>query len=175
MKPVALVADAMRDCSRRGDIVLDPFMGSGTTILAAERVGRRAYGLELDPALCRCRGTPLARFHQARRGSEGIRPDLRRGGGCSRLCQTAEAQMSKNREPPEACACRGNGPRQLRGRLWPAAQGASVQAGQSGNPKGRPKGAKNEATILRDILNQQIEIREGGRVTQGQRARRRCS
>jgi DNA modification methylase len=49
VKPVALVADAMRDCSRRGQIVLDPFMGSGTTIMAAERVGRRAYGLELDP------------------------------------------------------------------------------------------------------------------------------
>jgi DNA modification methylase len=49
VKPIALVADAMRDCSRRGDIVLDPFMGSGTTILAAERVGRRGYGLELDP------------------------------------------------------------------------------------------------------------------------------
>lgn len=49
VKPVALVADAMRDCSRRGDIVLDPFIGSGTTILAAERVGRRAYGLEIDP------------------------------------------------------------------------------------------------------------------------------
>jgi DNA modification methylase len=49
VKPVALVADAMRDCSRRGEIVLDPFMGSGTTILAAERVGRRAYGLEIDP------------------------------------------------------------------------------------------------------------------------------
>ena len=49
VKPVALVADAMRDCSRRGDIVLDPFMGSGTTILAAERIGRRAFGLEIDP------------------------------------------------------------------------------------------------------------------------------
>jgi DNA modification methylase len=49
VKPVALVADAMRDCSGRGDIVLDLFMGSGTTIMAAERVGRRAYGLELDP------------------------------------------------------------------------------------------------------------------------------
>jgi DNA modification methylase len=49
VKPVALVADAMRDCSRRGDIVLDPFIGSGTTIMAAERVGRRGYGLELDP------------------------------------------------------------------------------------------------------------------------------
>lgn len=49
VKPVALVADAIRDCSRRGEIVLDPFMGSGTTILAAERVGRRGYGLEIDP------------------------------------------------------------------------------------------------------------------------------
>jgi hypothetical protein len=48
-KPIALVADAMRDCSQRGNIVLDPFMGSGTTILAAERVGRRGYGLESDP------------------------------------------------------------------------------------------------------------------------------
>jgi DNA modification methylase len=49
VKPIALVADAIKDCSRRGDIVLDPFMGSGTTILAAEKVGRRAYGIELDP------------------------------------------------------------------------------------------------------------------------------
>jgi DNA modification methylase len=50
VKPVALVADAIRDCSRRGDIVLDPFMGVGTTILAADRIGRRARGIEIDPA-----------------------------------------------------------------------------------------------------------------------------
>ncbi len=49
VKPIALVADAMRDCSRRGKIVLDPFMGSGTTILAAQRSGRRAAGIEIDP------------------------------------------------------------------------------------------------------------------------------
>jgi DNA modification methylase len=49
VKPVALVADAMKDCTRRSDIVLDTFCGSGTTILAAERVGRRAYTLELEP------------------------------------------------------------------------------------------------------------------------------
>ncbi len=49
IKPVALVADAMKDCTRRGDIVLDPFLGSGTTIVAAERVGRRGFGLDLDP------------------------------------------------------------------------------------------------------------------------------
>jgi DNA modification methylase len=49
VKPVALVADAIKDCSRRGDIVLDPFCGSGTTIVAAEKTGRRAYAIEIDP------------------------------------------------------------------------------------------------------------------------------
>jgi hypothetical protein len=50
VKPVALVADAILDCSARGDIVLDAFLGSGTTVIAAERTGRRCYGIELDPA-----------------------------------------------------------------------------------------------------------------------------
>ena len=49
VKPVALVADAIRDCSRRGDIVLDAFGGSGTTLIAAERAGRRGYAMEIDP------------------------------------------------------------------------------------------------------------------------------
>jgi DNA modification methylase len=48
-KPVRLVADAILDCSARGDVVVDAFLGSGTTIIAAERTGRRCYGLELDP------------------------------------------------------------------------------------------------------------------------------
>ena len=48
VKPVSLVADAIRDCSKRGSLVLDPFAGSGTTILAAERTGRRAAAIELD-------------------------------------------------------------------------------------------------------------------------------
>lgn len=49
VKPVALIADAVRDCSRRGSIVLDAFAGSGSTIMAAEQIGRRAYCLEIDP------------------------------------------------------------------------------------------------------------------------------
>ena len=49
VKPVALVADAILDSSARGEIVLDAFLGSGTTIIAAERTGRRCYGVELDP------------------------------------------------------------------------------------------------------------------------------
>ncbi len=50
VKPVALVADAICDCSDRGGIVLDSFGGSGTTLIAAERTGRRARVIELDPA-----------------------------------------------------------------------------------------------------------------------------
>ena len=50
VKPVAMVADAILDSTARGDIVLDAFLGSGTTLIAAERTGRRCYGLELDPA-----------------------------------------------------------------------------------------------------------------------------
>jgi len=50
VKPVALVADAIKDCSRRGALVLDAFCGSGTILVAAERTGRKARALELDPA-----------------------------------------------------------------------------------------------------------------------------
>ena len=48
-KPVAMIADALMDVSTRGDTVLDPFLGSGSTLIAAERVGRVARGIELDP------------------------------------------------------------------------------------------------------------------------------
>jgi DNA modification methylase len=50
VKPMALVADAIRDCSKRGQLVLDPFSGSGTTIMAAERTKRCAAAIEIDPA-----------------------------------------------------------------------------------------------------------------------------
>lgn len=50
VKPTALVADAIRDCSKRNELVLDPFSGSGTTIMAAHRTGRIAAAMEIDPA-----------------------------------------------------------------------------------------------------------------------------
>ncbi len=49
VKPVAMVVDAIKDCSRRSGIILDPFGGSGTTLIAAERTGRLARLIELDP------------------------------------------------------------------------------------------------------------------------------
>jgi DNA modification methylase len=48
-KPVVMVRDAILDVTKRGDLVLDPFLGAGATLMAAETSGRRAFGLEIDP------------------------------------------------------------------------------------------------------------------------------
>jgi len=52
VKPASMVVDAIKDCSRRAGIILDPFAGSGTTVIAAERTGRVARVMELDPHYC---------------------------------------------------------------------------------------------------------------------------
>ena len=62
VKPVALVKDAIMDCSNRGGIVLDPFCGSGSTLIAAHQTGRRGFGIELDPHYC---DVILRRMHGA--------------------------------------------------------------------------------------------------------------
>ncbi|WP_281017533.1 MULTISPECIES: DNA methyltransferase [unclassified Minwuia] len=73
VKPVGLVADAILDCSNRGDLVLDPFAGAGTTLVAAERTGRRGAAMELDAtyvdvALRRCRNAFGAEVTHAESG-----------------------------------------------------------------------------------------------------------
>ena len=69
VKPVRLVEDAIRDCSHRGGIVLDPFFGSGTAVIAAEKTGRRCYGIELEPAYV---DTAIRRW-QKLTGKEAVR------------------------------------------------------------------------------------------------------
>ena len=61
VKPVALVAEAIKDCSKRGEIVLDPFAGSGTTLMAAQKTGRLARLIECDPLYC---DTIIRRFEE---------------------------------------------------------------------------------------------------------------
>ncbi len=68
VKPVRLVSDALLDCSQRGAIVLDACLGSGTTVIAAERTGRRCYGLELDPGYC----DVIVRRWQAYSGEQAV-------------------------------------------------------------------------------------------------------
>lgn len=72
VKPVALVADAIKDCSKRGGIVLDAFGGSGTTLIAAERTGRHGYLLELDPAYV----DVTIRRWQAKTGQKAVHAEL---------------------------------------------------------------------------------------------------
>lgn len=73
VKPVGLIADIILDCTERGDVVLDPFAGSGTILLAARRTKRRGYAIELDPvyvdvAVARMeRATGQAAVHRATR------------------------------------------------------------------------------------------------------------
>lgn len=77
MKPVELVERAIRNSSRPGDVVLDPFGGSGTTLIAAEKSGRQARLIELDPKYC---DVIVRRWQeyagvQAVRDSDGVRFD----------------------------------------------------------------------------------------------------
>ncbi len=80
VKPVRLIADCIMDCTGRGDLVLDGYLGSGSTIIAAERTGRRCYGLEIDPIYV---DTIVRRWQvytggSARHGRTGEPFDLRR-------------------------------------------------------------------------------------------------
>ncbi|MDX2211098.1 MAG: DNA methyltransferase [Sphingopyxis sp.] len=75
VKPVALIADAIRDCSRRGEIILDAFGGSGSTLIAAEKTGRSARLIEYDPLYC---DTIVRRWEQL----TGKRATLADSGAC---------------------------------------------------------------------------------------------
>lgn len=103
VKPAALVADAIRDCSRRGETVLDVFGGSGTTLIAAELSGRRACLLEFDQAYC---DTIVTRW-QAYSGKQAV---LAEGG------QTFEAvsEMRTGQMPPLPAEKPAKGRRRVR-------------------------------------------------------------
>ena len=91
----------MKDCTKRGDIVLDTFSGSGTTILAAERVGRRAYALEIDRDLSMSRSV-AGKSSRARTPCISERTDIskRSKGACvsspSNCARRPNSQRSDN-------------------------------------------------------------------------------
>jgi DNA modification methylase len=68
VKPTALLEDALLDVTARGDVVIDPFLGSGSTLIAAERAGRRCRGVEIDPLYV----DVIIRRYQAETGREAI-------------------------------------------------------------------------------------------------------
>jgi DNA modification methylase len=69
VKPVAMLEDALLDLTRRGEVMLDPFLGSGSTVMAAEKAGRACYGVEIDPLYL---DVVLRRF-EAVTGSKAVR------------------------------------------------------------------------------------------------------
>ncbi|MEP3438837.1 MAG: DNA methyltransferase [Hoeflea sp.] len=105
VKPVALIADAIRDCSKRGDVVLDVFGGSGSTLIAADQCGRVARLIEIDPLYC---DTIISRFERitgepARLAETGAtfakvaikRMDAQDSGNGSDLCASTEIGASE--------------------------------------------------------------------------------
>lgn len=87
-KPVAMIRDALLDVSARGEIVLDPFLGAGATLIAAEECGRFARGMEIDPAYV---DVTLRRW-RAKVGREPIR--LRDGSSLATLEADIEEDLS---------------------------------------------------------------------------------
>lgn len=92
-KPVGLVTDAIKDCSHRNDIILDPFGGSGTTAISAEKSGRRARLIELDPAYC----DVIINRWLALGGTTAVH--VRSGLSYNELVQTRKAEIA-SRSPP---------------------------------------------------------------------------
>ena len=135
----------MKDCSRRNDIVLDPFVGSGTTVLAAERTGRRAYAMEIDPHYCDVTVRRWQTLHRQDRlswpvlagRSKSARSRLKsntatsRTEGCpmSRKPRDSKTFALQNRAPapePQRHVCSIG----LRGRIQSATQAYAVRQGR---------------------------------------------
>lgn len=95
VKPVALVADAIKDVTKRGEIVLDGFGGSGTTLMAAERTGRVARLVELDPLYC----DVICRRYEARTGKTA-----KLSGSDQTFSEVAIARADESAAPPVEAA-----------------------------------------------------------------------
>jgi DNA modification methylase len=90
-KPVGLVADAMRDCSNLNDIVLDPFGGAGTTLIAAERTGRRARLIEIEPRFVDC----TVRRWQQLTGRTAVHAETSQPFGTKEVSETTDSETGQ--------------------------------------------------------------------------------
>jgi hypothetical protein len=150
VKPVEMIADAIRDCSKRGGIMLDPFGGSGLTLIAAAKTGQARLA-ELDPiyvdrtvrrwqdwakddAVVAATGETVALITLRRQTAD--EPER---------VQERVAEKTPDEQPTIGAAGRSGGGAELRGRLWQAAAGDPLPAGQVGQPEGPPKGEQESA------------------------------
>ena len=127
-KPVSLIADAIKDCTARADIVLDPFLGSGTTVIAAERTGRVCRGLELDP----CYVDVAIRRWQKHTGIDAVLVNsgetfrAREAAGSDTTGTAALASERKMASPQQEGGVEHGSGRRLQSRVRKAAKGNSV-------------------------------------------------
>jgi len=91
VKPVALVSEAIKDCSRRNGLVLDPFAGSGTVVIAAERTGRRARALEIDPHYV---DVAVKRWQAYTGSNEAARQEAIKAARAIERCRTPSRRLS---------------------------------------------------------------------------------
>ena len=143
VKPVALIADAICDCSNRGDVILDPFGGAGTTLIAAERTGRRARVIELDP---RFADVSVARWQRLTGGTAVHAESGRPFGGLPAQVQHPARSLRRpisprdDRECPTTIASSGRSDR-LRDRVRPTAAAHPIPTGAIGQFRGAPQGS----------------------------------
>ena len=174
VKPVALIADALRDCSKRGAIVLDPFGGSGSTLIAAEKTGRRARLIELDSGLRRRHRAALAGLCRQGGHARRIRCDLRgrrrapREAGARGIgrrpaesqkhhCTRKESMMSESNSNDDDLADEKVGYKK-------PPKATRFRKGQSGNPSGRPKKTSSLRESFREELSGPMLFKIGGEV-----------
>ncbi len=190
VKPVALVADALLDCSARGDIALDQFVGSGTTILAAEKIGRIGFGMEYEPAYV---DVAIKRWQTMTRLEATLAVDGRTFEEIATECSnkgrspTGRAPHVRNPLLGRMCGTRATQQRMDSRTTFRQPGGADVPvrrtgkkgdhavgygrppketqfvAGQSGNPRGRPRGARGVGDLLGDLIRQKIPVTDNGK------------
>ena len=142
------------DCSKRGGIVLDCFGGSGTTLIAAEKTGRRGYVIELDPVYV---DIAINRFEKLT-GRQAIHTETGLTFAEMRLERVATAP--KCIENTCGIARRRKMSNDNEGGYGKPPKDKQFKKGQSGNPKGRPKHTKNLKTDLKEELQETIVARE---------------
>jgi len=169
VKPVALVADALLDCSTRGDIVLDAFLGSGSTLIAAERTGRICCGIEIDPVYM---DTAIRRWqrHTGDHATPATTPHRRpRHTGDHATPATTPFMPSMESALTMSQVSVWMPPvRKKKGSEFPVGykkppRYTRFKPGQSGNPNGRPRKKATLAESIERELNTRITVNEGAK------------